>query len=274
MNKTLLGIEPIIYIKDGSKMTFYLDLTRKDYKLEDISQITYLFTQDNETCVFFKYYDEENTSHNIETGYDEVKQAPFITIDFGDISNDTSIFALNAPIYFEMIIEIAFKVASSRFGDSFEIKTKTLRERQPNIILTEGNQQITAIENWILDNSKDTENNKDDKDEDVIIDADIIRALNKKINGVSDELTQEIIRAKTVEDSLKTNIQSEALIRETYVKEEAAIRQSQIANEATIRKTADDSLATKIKTVEDKVQEEAAKKLNEASKEGISKLFN
>lgn len=144
MIKTILGIEPYIFIKDGAKVTFSIDLSDKEYTIENITQATFIFSQDEKTYVYYSF-STENESQDVIIDYDEASQKIYLTLNFGAANTDTSAFCVGKPINFEIALEIALSVEdSSEVLDSMMVETKTIIEKQPSIILVENTEASVA----------------------------------------------------------------------------------------------------------------------------------
>lgn len=149
MDKAFLGIEPIIYIKDNSKITLYSDLNTKDYAFEDISQAKFIFSQDDgDTCIYYNCFGNsalENKYQNVETYYDDELNRLCLTINFGSANTDTSCFELNKPIRFEIATDV-ITLEETDDGDGCDCDcckktvaySQTYVEHMPNIIITQG----------------------------------------------------------------------------------------------------------------------------------------
>lgn len=136
--KALLGIEPIVYIKDNSLMTFYIDLRDKDYTVDEITQVSFILSQDNQTCVCYNLYEEQQD--DAERGFDSDNERLWLTCRLGGVDNPTSIFKLNCPIKCEIDIELTRLLPcdlTDEVMDSMMVKTETITETLPKIILTE-----------------------------------------------------------------------------------------------------------------------------------------
>lgn len=137
MNKVLLGLKPIIYIKDGTTAKLYVDLSKKRYDFAQVTQVTFLFSQNRKECVYFEYYDtaDDNKRHGVEMGYDEDKQRVWMKLDFGSEITGTDKFLLNSPIDFEVAITTFNKPTGAH---------KTATDIMPKIIITENDNEKQA----------------------------------------------------------------------------------------------------------------------------------
>lgn len=151
MNRIFIGIKPTIYVKDGSEVTFYLDLTGKDYKIEEITQVTFLFSQDNEVCVFHQLFNADGFEPG--AGYDEENNRLYRSFVLGTKESDTESFELNKPIRFEIAIDFSRRLETDEL-DSMQVETKTVTEVQPDIILTVRNLEpdlISAVRTGLIE---------------------------------------------------------------------------------------------------------------------------